>query len=112
MTWGNGITGIAGLVSATNSLVGTTTNDTVGFNDIAALTNGNYVVGSPDWSNGAATDAGAATWGDGATGIVGPVSAANSLVGATANDVVSYKNIFALANGNYVVGSSSGTTAR
>ena len=38
--------GHAGLVSAANSLVGTTTGDQVG-RSVAPLTNGNYVVGSP-----------------------------------------------------------------
>ena len=38
------------------------------------------------WSNGAVANAGAVTWGDGTTGIVGAVSAANSLVGTTASD--------------------------
>ena len=55
-------------------------------NGVTALTNGNYVVLSLYWDNGAVTDAGAATWGNGTTGISGQVSAANSLVGSTADD--------------------------
>ena len=46
------------------------------------LANGNYVVRSPYWDNGAAADAGAVTWGDGTSGVTGAVSAANSLVGS------------------------------
>ena len=65
------------------------------------LTNGNYVVSSPMWDNGAATDAGAATFGSGASGVSGEISAANSLVGSTAGDSVNW--IQPLANGNYVV---------
>ena len=57
---------------------------------MTALSNGNYVVRSPDWDNGAVTDAGAVTWGNGTTGITGAVSAANSLVGSTADDQVGY----------------------
>ena len=53
---------------------------------MTALSNGNYVVRSPSWDNGAATDAGAVTWGSGDEGVSGVVSAANSLVGSTAND--------------------------
>ena len=98
-TWGNGSTGIVGPVSAANSLVGTTDGDWVG--DVTALSNGNYVVYSPDWDNGAAVDVGAATWGNGSTGIVGPVSAANSLVGTTGRDWLG--GVTALSNGNYVV---------
>ena len=69
---------------------------------VTALTNGNYVVRTRElgqrrrWSN-----AGAVTWGSGTTGVVGAVSAANSLVGTTASDAVG--TVTALTNGNYVV---------
>ena len=105
-TFGSGTTGISGAVSAANSLVGTTANDSVG-DSVTALTNGNYVVRSPDWDNGAVADAGAATFGSGTTGISGAVSAANSLVGTTANDFVGISDgVTALTNGNYVVRSA------
>ena len=65
VTWGNGLSGVAGVVTAANSLVGSTANDAVGFDGVTVLSNGNYVVRSPDWNNGATTDAGAATWGSG-----------------------------------------------
>ncbi len=106
VTWGNGATGITGAVSSSNSLVGSTANDSVGGGGVTALTNGNYVVSSSSW-DGAAADVGAATWGDGATGISGAVSSANSLVGSTANDSVSNFGVAALTNGNYVVRSGS-----
>ncbi len=53
---------------------------------MTALTNGNYVVASPNWDNGPIVDAGAVTWGDGTTGITGPVTTTNSLHGTTAGD--------------------------
>jgi hypothetical protein len=101
VTWGNGATGIAGVVSAANSLVGSTAGDKVGGSNyfLKVLTNGNYVVASPDWNHGA----GAVTWGSGATGVKGAVSAANSLVGASAGDYVGADWIATLSNGNYVV---------
>ena len=102
VTWGNGTTGSSGVVSAANSLVGTTLNDQVGYSGVTALTNGNYVVGSMLW-NGAAVDVGAVTWGNGTTGISGAVSAANSLVGSTAGDFVSNGGMMELTNGNYLV---------
>ena len=102
-TWGNGTTGITGAVSAANSLVGTTAFDVVGIFGVTALSNGNYVVRSPNWDNGATVDAGAVTWGNGTTGITGAVSAANSLVSTTANDQVGNGGVTALSNGNYVV---------
>ena len=88
MTWGNGTRGVTGAVSAANSLVGSTANDRVGGGCVTALTNGNYVVSSLYWDNGAAADAGAVTWGNGTSGVTGAVSAANSLVGSTADDRV------------------------
>jgi hypothetical protein len=91
-------------------LVGSTTNDWVGFG-VTALSNGNYVVASPEWASDANTAmAGAATWADGNTGLSGPVSAANSLVGTTTGDSVAI-GLTALSNGNYVVASywSNGT---
>ena len=101
VTWGSGTAGVSGAVSATNSLVGSTTNDLVGNNPVTALSNGNYVVSSPNWNN----DAGAATWGSGTAGVSGPVNATNSLVGSAANDQVGFGGVTALSNGNYVVSS-------
>jgi hypothetical protein len=103
VTWGSGDTGISGAVSPANSLVGSTAYDYIGWQGVTALTNGNYVVSSALWDNGAARDAGAATWGSGTAGINGAVSPANSLVGGTAGDWIGGHGAIALANGNYVV---------
>jgi len=101
VTWGSGITGVKGVISAANSLIGSTQYDYVGWSMVTPLSNGNYVVGSSRWSNGTQSGAGAATWGNGLTGIAGTVSAANSLVGSTADDGIG-GYITALSNGNYV----------
>jgi filamentous hemagglutinin family protein len=106
VTFASGTTGVSGTVSATNSLVGSTTNDSVGSQGVALLSNGNYVVISPNWSNGAATAAGAVTAGSGTTGVVGQVTAANSLVGTTAGDNVGNFGITPLSGGSYVVDSA------
>jgi hypothetical protein len=103
VTWGDGTTGVSGVVSSTNSLVGSTAGDEVGWN-VVPLSNGHYVVSSPNWDNGAAADAGAATWGNGTSTTVGVVSSTNSLVGSTTGDRVGY-GVMPLSNGNYVVGS-------
>lgn len=103
VTWGSGTSGVTGVVSAANSLVGSQSDDLVGFSGVTALANGNYVVLSSDWNNGAATGAGAVTFGNGATGTSGVVSGANSLVGTQTNDHVGERGIFELTNGNYVV---------
>jgi hypothetical protein len=98
VTWGSGTTGVTGHVTAANSLIGTSEYDQVGFGGVTALANGNYVVRSQRWS----ARRGAVTWADGTTGVTGPVSAANSLVGSTINDEVG-TDLTSLANGNYVV---------
>ena len=107
VTFGNGTSGITGVVSSSNSLVGSTANNVVGSGGIVALSNGNYVVNSTNWDNGAATDAGAATFGNGTTGITGVVSSSNSLVGSTANNLVGSYGITVLSNSNYVVNSAN-----
>jgi hypothetical protein len=106
VTFGSGTSGISGVVSLANSLVGSTASNFVGFPGVTALANGNYVVNSPSWDNGAIADAGAVTFGSGSGGISGVVSPANSLVGSTAGDFVGSPGATALANGNYVVSSS------
>jgi trimeric autotransporter adhesin len=106
VTWGSGTAGVAGVVSAANSLVGSAENDYVGNNRIIELTNGNYVVTSSSWDNGvAAQDAGAVTWGSGTAGVAGVVSAANSLVGSAESDDIGGYGVTPLVNGNYVVDS-------
>ena len=112
-TWGNGSTGISGTVSAANSLIGSNPGDHVGFSlnipgyvGVTPLSNGNYVILSPYWNG----NRGAATWGNGSTGVSGTVSDANSLVGSNPGDL-SYSNpgdqvgdsVTPLSNGNYVV---------
>jgi len=101
VTWGNGSGGTVGPVTTSNSLVGSRLDDHVGYHGASSLTNGNYVVGSPLWNNGAIIDAGAATWGSGVGGTVGPVTAQNSLVGSTLHDEVG-DHIFKRPNGGYV----------
>ena len=99
VTWGNGATGRPGTVSAANSLVGSYFGDDVGVAGVTALSNGNYVVDSPDWSS----ITGAVTWGDGTTGISGVVSAANSVIGSAVGASTGISGVTALPNGNYFV---------
>src|SRR5581483_4671302 len=90
VTWASGTSGVSGMISATNSLVGANPNDLVGGSfidygngnsnygtNLQVLSNDNYLVLSPSWNGGM----GAATWGSATTGVSGTVSAANSLVG-------------------------------
>ena len=111
VTWATGSAATQAVVSTANSLVGTVAAENVGSGDtvdivgVTALSNGNYVVLSPFWSNGAALEIGAVTWADGLTGLTGVVSSANSLVGALASDHVGIGGVTALTNGNYVVSS-------
>ncbi len=115
VTWANGVSGLSGVVSTSNSLYGTTAGDRVGVGGVTALSNGNYVVSSYRWSNGATAQVGAVTWANGASGLTGAVSTSNSLYGSTANDRVGGGGVTALSNGNYVVDSyawSNGATSQ
>lgn len=106
-TWGNGNNGLTGLLSVTNSLIGTTTGDNVGVS-ATALSNGNYVVTSPLWNNGITVSKyGAVTWGNGSRGISGSVSAGNSLIGSSPGDQVGSGGVTAQSDGNYVISSPS-----
>ena len=128
LTWMNGATGkladgaTGGVVSATNSLLGSTIYDDLGSGivGLTVLVNGNWVITSPTWSNGTATNAGAVTWMNSSNGQLadgsfgGAVSASNSLVGSSTGDYVggdyscdcsNVGGITALSDGNYVVNS-------
>ena len=123
VTWGNGATGISGSVSSTNSLVGSTgansnagtPGDQVGggfnsdqANGVTALSNGNYVVLSTYWSD--QNGVGAATWGDGVSGVTGPVSSANSLIDLPDVNVVNGTlTVATVPNGDYFVINNPGT---
>ena len=72
-------TGGPGIISAANSLVGSTKNDEVGGDGVTALSNGNYVVSSGVWH----TFVGAVTFGSGTTGVSGVSPAANRPRGST-----------------------------
>ncbi|MCW1922766.1 choice-of-anchor D domain-containing protein [Luteolibacter arcticus] len=108
VTWGSNTSGVTGMVSAANSLVGTAAYDGIAEKPLIELPSGDYLVQSPDWNNGAVVDAGAVTWGSGSSGVKGVVSAANSLVGTLHEDKVGHdgpenKGVTVLSNGNYVV---------
>jgi hypothetical protein len=102
VTWGSGTAGVAGTISAANSLVGDElSNVMVGYRGnrggVTALANGNYVMASLNWHNGA----GAVTWGNGATGTTGTVADTNSLVNLP--QVGTIYPISALPNGSFLV---------
>ena len=86
VTWVDGASASSFVVSSSNSLVGTAVGQRVSSGGVTEMGNGHFVVSSPDWDNGAVVSAGALTWGSGTTGISGPLSASNSLVGLTANN--------------------------
>jgi hypothetical protein len=104
VTWRDGSHASGDVISAANSLVGSTADDNVGY--VVALSNGNYVVATPGWDNGDIINAGAVTWGDGTQGVAGPITALNSLVGTSPYDSIGLGagiGVTPLADGNYVV---------
>ncbi|MCX6019994.1 MAG: hypothetical protein NTZ50_16100 [Chloroflexi bacterium] len=102
VTWIDGSVGLSGVVSITNSLVGSTPLDNVG-RDVVPLTNGKYVVTSEYYSG--TVQVGAVTWAP-STGITGFISTANSLIGNAVG--IGAPLVYTLTNGNYVVVSLSG----
>ena len=115
VTWCSGLGGTVGIVSTANSLVGSSKNDYIGSDDsasnnIKALANGNYVVSSKYWDNGAVADVGSVIWCNGLGGTVGVISPSNSLTGSLANDCIG-SSVTALSNGHYVVGSPNWNNA-
>jgi hypothetical protein len=102
VTWADGATGIRGVVAKANSLVGNSVGDRVGEGFVIPLTDGDYVVGSPAWQRDGLPNVGAATWGNGTTGITGVVTITNSLVGSAADNAVGWQGL-PLTNGHYVV---------
>ena len=105
VTWCSGATGCTGPVTTSNSLIGVTIGDAIGA--VTQLTNGNYIVSSTLRDNGAITDAGSITWGNGNNGTFGTVTAANSLIGSTINDTITSAASAPLANGNFVTRSTN-----
>ena len=102
----DGVLGLTGNVSSSNSLVGSSTQDFVSADGILTLANGHYVVISSVW-DGSAINVGAVTWGDGYVGVTGPVSAANSIIGSTMDDQIGQGRGATLSNGHYVINSPS-----
>jgi hypothetical protein len=87
-------------VGDTNSLVGASSGDAVGSaNSIIDSDYGYYLVRSVNFNSGA----GAVTWNSEAAGMIGVISASNSLVGANIGDHVGGGGIATLDNGNYLV---------
>ena len=81
VTWRNGATTGPGVVSAANSLVGSTTGDMVGYSSLYGtyvypLADGYYEVWSPDWQN-----TGAVTVANGASALYGTIQPWNSVIG-------------------------------
>jgi phosphodiesterase/alkaline phosphatase D-like protein len=87
-------------VTLANSLVGDQDTIQIGYYTNTILSNGAYLVGSPNWNNGSAATAGALTWCP-PTGCLGMVvGAENSLVGSHYYDYVGYG--YELGDGFYV----------
>lgn len=112
VTWCTASLPCTGIVSQSNSLVGSKPSDNVG-TFISFVGSDRVVVSSPSWDNGDTVNVGAVTWLAGPE-IVGPVSPANSLVGTSTDDRVGAPDTLTtlnlpvvLANGHYVVGSPS-----
>lgn len=106
-TWANGTSGRVGVVSASNSLVGSSANDNVG-RSIYALENGNYVVAADLWddADNALVDVGAVVWRSGSAGSGTVISRLNALAGTHIGDFYG-RALLTLVNGDFVAGSAN-----
>ncbi|MGK5051977.1 YDG domain-containing protein [Janthinobacterium sp. RB2P8] len=124
VSWSDGAgTPTVGMVSASNSLVGSVQDDMVGLaqNNSYGLTllqsgydgagnvtySGNYVVTSNKWNNGSIVDAGAVTWGSGTAALSGTISDSNSVLGLKTDDVKNWGLTALPVNGNYLIQNQS-----
>ncbi|RYD28108.1 MAG: hypothetical protein EOP86_23570 [Verrucomicrobiaceae bacterium] len=80
-----------------STLTGGAPGDFIGYS-VTVLTNGNFVITSPEWNG----RRGAITWADGAKGVQGEISAANSLIGTMPAEWFEPILVTALPDGNYV----------
>jgi hypothetical protein len=85
VTFGSGSSGISGVISPANSLVGTSTGDQVGNSLLRAQSNGAFVVYSPNWDNVATVDAGATSLGLSDGSVTGSITGTHSVLGAVAD---------------------------
>ena len=97
-----------GVISPTNSLVGSSANDNISGEPIDGYTlfvlvldSGDYVIGSPLFDDAANSfsDAGAITVGNGATGSVGFVDSSNSIIGDNSDDRYGSGNFIEMFDG-------------
>lgn len=111
VTWVDGSNGRNGVVEPANSLTGSTSGDRVGERGLA-LKNGQYLIASPHWHNGAIAGAGAITLVSGPGAVTGLVSIANSIVGLAAGDQIGSGDQAALPTGDAVVASPNWSSQR
>jgi hypothetical protein len=100
VSFGSGLSGVSGEISLGNSLVGGQVNDRIGSRGARVLPSGNFLVLSPEWDDDNALDAGALTFVPGATGLTGTINPGNSLIGASSERVG--ESVEILDNGDYV----------
>lgn len=101
VVWGSGTVGLVGDIAVAAKASGAAAGDFFGNGGVKVLANGNYVVSSPNWNS----NRGAITWGNGTTGTTATVGAANSLLGASAGDLIGNTGTTVLTNNNFVVAS-------
>jgi hypothetical protein len=101
VTFVNADTGIKGVISDQNSFTGSNSGDQVGV-DVIALPSSDYVIRS-EWQN----FRGSVTLANGNSGIVGTITASNSLLGTQENDYVGLAGVTTMPNGNFLVKSPS-----
>lgn len=106
VAWGSGILGVTGsLANPAIAMLGNA-NYTLFSNDVEALSNGRYIVGTSSYDQGANSNVGALLNLSGTSSFTGTISNTNAQVGITAEDRLSLP-VFEQSNGKLVVMASS-----
>ncbi|MEO6686795.1 MAG: T9SS type A sorting domain-containing protein, partial [Dyadobacter sp.] len=97
VTWGNGLTGVKGVVNSSNSLVGTYANNRVGMGLINALPYGYYAV----------VNARAFTFASSSTGVSGKITECNSVLGLVQNGGIGMNSFYNSVYGYNIISEPS-----
>lgn len=111
VTWGHGAKGAVGAISPARSIVARATGSFAPFLSAVALSDGNYVIGAPGWSEEGLGPVGAVFWIDGSGPGVGLLDdfRGRATVGASVNAQTGM-GVYALRNGGHLVWSAQMST--
>jgi hypothetical protein len=103
-TWGNGVIGLNGEVSSANSLLGAEAAERVSSGGLHGVSDGSYAVASAHRANSGVQNAGAVSVSAINMPLLGAISAANSVLGSSANEGFALSIDYDASRAQWVVG--------